>query len=183
MENVLTGLRTRPRHQRYDDGGIHAAAQQCAQRHIADQPDADGFFQPPLQFLQTFVFAHAADACHTRAGPSIAESSISPLRNSIRCPARQFSNPLEDGARIGNIAEIEVLQQSFRIDLRQFWMHCENRLDLGSKQQAALMERVVQRLLAQPVASQQQRVLPFCRTSAIANIPRSFLTQSAPISS
>ncbi len=60
----------------------------------------------------------------------------------------QFTDVLEGGLRIGNIAEIEVLQQSFRIDLRQLRMHRENRLNLRSKEQPVLMESVMQRLLA-----------------------------------
>src|SRR5579863_1004316 len=71
----------------------------------------------------------------------------------------QFANPLECRVGIGNVAEIEVLQQTFGIDLGQFWMQSEDRLDLGSKKEPAVVPGIMQRFLTQPVASQQQRIL------------------------
>src|SRR5579864_7844779 len=72
---------------------------------------------------------------------------------------RKLANAPERGLRIGDIAEIKILEQALGIDVGQLWRNRENSLDLGAEQQTSLMHGIMQRLLSQPVARQQQRLL------------------------
>ena len=64
----------------------------------------------------------------------------------------QLGDTLKGRIRIRNVAEIEKLQESFRIELREFRRRCQNSLDLGAEVEPAFVQGVVQRLLAYAVA-------------------------------
>ncbi len=125
----LDRLGARTRHQRHDDGGIYASAQQRPQRHITDQTDAYGLFQPPLQLVQAFFFADRRVRAVLGQVPILANLHFA-VAEFHQVPCGQFADALERGVRIGDVAEIEILEHTFRIDLRQFWVQSEDRLDL-----------------------------------------------------
>src|SRR6185369_14444885 len=66
---------------------------------------------------------------------------------------RQLVNVAEDGDWIGNVAEREIRVERFEIDLALHVRMLEQRLDLGAEdERAAVRDRVVDRLLADAVA-------------------------------
>ena len=75
------------------------------------------------------------------------------------CAGRQLLRAGEDRARLGHVAEREVLLDRAGIDLAaEPGMH-QQRLELGAEEQRAVgQHRVVQRLHAQPVARHEQRL-------------------------
>src|SRR6266446_7559506 len=68
----------------------------------------------------------------------------------------QLVNAGKGGDRIRNVTVVEVFQQALRVNLSQFGSDCKNRFDLGTKIQIAIVQRVMDRFLAQAIARQNQ---------------------------
>ena len=124
---------TYPRHQAHHNRRVHAATEQRPEGNITDQPDTHRFLKPALQFFQALFF---------RSGIVIAVRRDVPILPYVnftififgKMARRQLGYLLKCGIWIGNVGEIEELQQAFRVDLSQFWRNREQGLDFGSEQ-------------------------------------------------
>jgi hypothetical protein len=96
------------------------------------------------------------------------------------CGRRQLARLLEDGARLGHVAQREVLFHRQRVDVAPQAAMGQQRLQFGAEQQRAVVQqRVVHGLDAQAVARHEEG-LRLRSHSAKANMPRKRLTQSSP---
>src|SRR5215468_170468 len=69
----------------------------------------------------------------------------------------QFANLAKCGMWIGDIAEVEELQNPLRVDFRKFGRRCQYRLDLRPKIESPSMLRIVEWFLAHTIPREQQR--------------------------
>jgi hypothetical protein len=89
-----------------------------------------------------------------------------------RVRRRQLAGLLEDGARLGHVAQRKVLFDRQRVDVASARPPWQQRLQFGAEQQRAVVQqRVEHRLDAQPVARHEQ-VWRLRSHSAKANMPR-----------
>ena len=131
--------RRRPtaRHRRDDGARVDAAGQERAERHLGDHPQ-------PHRFV-----AAARRARLAASRPSIGVSSVkrtsqysrgsgtgcaAPDRQRVR--RRQLARAAEDRARLGDVAEREVLLDRARVDVAREAAVREQRLQLGAEEQA-----------------------------------------------
>ncbi len=155
----LDGLRRLQRHGRHHGTGIDAAAQEGAQRHVGDHADAHGFVE---------LFA---DTDH-RVGMREAGRGFGDWRRHLPVAALPdraafVGEPASggnaaDGAiggqRIRNVIELEVEAQRLRVGLQRNTGLAQAG-DFTAEPDAVGEHGVVQRLLAEAVAGQQQAAL------------------------
>jgi hypothetical protein len=156
---VLTGSADRPGHHRHDGTRIDAAGQERTERHLGDHAQPHALAEPLEQF-RLCVFgvmmrrreAHVPVLLRRRQRPAS-------RRTNQRVRGRQLERGTEDGARLGHVAEREVVLDSVRIDAPLQRAVRQQRLELGAEQQVPVrQQRVVQRLHAEPVAREEQRL-------------------------
>ena len=93
---------------------------------------------------------------HVPVWPRLAQGLAAPHRQRVR--RRQLAGLVEDAARLGHVAEREVLLDCERVDLAIHRAVREQALELRAENQRPVVEqRIVQRLHAQPVTRQEQR--------------------------
>src|SRR5262245_20915407 len=79
---------------------------------------------------------------------------------------RQPKNVLEGSCRIGHVPEGEKIRDRLRINLPYYGRMLEERFDLRTEDQGVANKRIVQRLLAHPVARHEKLVIalvPDCK--------------------
>ena len=138
-------LRGRPqlRHQRHHGARINAAAQEDPQRHIADEPEAHGLFEPLAQLLGDLVLAAPVGAVRKLEVPILPEAGLPGLPGQ-GMSRRQLVDAFEDAVRRGHILVGEVLAQAPRLQLARAGGMLQQGLDLGTKQELRRRFPVIQ---------------------------------------
>src|SRR5215469_4553487 len=72
---------------------------------------------------------------------------------------RELVNVAEGGLRVGNVAEIEIIEDTLAIHFGQIGSCLKQRLDFGAEHELFPVESVMQWLLAQPVTRNQKRTI------------------------
>ena len=63
-------------------------------------------------------------------------------------------NSCKRGNGVGNVSKIEIFEQGLGVNFGELGGYGEDRFDFGSEIEISVVQRVVQRLFAQPVAGQ-----------------------------
>ena len=151
-----------PRHRRDHGARIDPARQKRAERHVGDQPQPHRLFQMRHQLV--LQFGGAAPRT-TGTGPRQL-----PIPDQLRLPPatfavwldhqimrrRQAADALEGGFRRGDVLEGQILVDGAQVRPAADARPGQKRLDLGAEQQGRTGRGVIQRLLAEPVARQDQ---------------------------
>ena len=156
----VDGLGREAGHRRHHRAGVDAAGEEGAQRHLGDQAQLHRFAQPVHEFgagiLQAARVAEREVDVPVFLG--FTDRLAAPDGEHVR--RRQLLRLAEDRARLGHVAEGEVLFHRERVDVAFQAAVGQERLELGAEEQRAVVEqRVVQRLDAQPVPRHEQRLL------------------------
>src|SRR5208337_3007584 len=154
----LDGAGTGAGHHGDHGGRIDSAAEESAERDVGDEADARGFEQAAFQLFQALFVALGEIGIVGRQVPILADADL-PVLEFQQMPGRKFMNSGERGNGIGNVAEIKIFEQGLGIDFGEFGSDGEDRLDFGCEVKIPFVKRVVQRLLAQAVARQDQLAL------------------------
>ena len=126
------------RHGRDHGAGVHAARQERPERHLGDHAQADRFLEAAVQFLAGFLERDRARQreAHVpvldRLGHGLAALHGQPVAG------RQLLRAGEDRARLGHVAEREVLLDRAGVDLAAEAGVHQQRLELGAEQQRAV---------------------------------------------
>ena len=148
------------RHRRHHRAGVDPARKEGAQRHIAFQSQADRLGD---QFAEPFdVVAFLALRLLCRL-PGVVKIPIAPRLNapvseSHEMAGGQSGNAFERRGRVGHIAKGKKIRDGFRIDFPANRGMLQQRFDFRAKDQSIAHKNIVQRLLANPVASQEELV-------------------------
>src|SRR5262249_14084206 len=122
---------------------------------ISNQADAHCLRQTILQLLQALIFGARFERPVSGNVPVLPHFDISILQ--LQDVARRELLDIYEGRQgIRDVTEIEVLHQSPVIDLLQRWRSRQDGFDLRPKEQAPVLQRVVERFDAKPVPPQQQ---------------------------
>ena len=70
-------------------------------------------------------------------------------------------NSGERGNGVGNISVVKIFEQGLGVNFREFWSYGEDRFDFGGEVEISVVQRVVQRFLAQAVAGEGELALGF----------------------
>ncbi len=144
-------------HQRHGGAGIRAAGKKRAHRHIGDQLRFHRRTQPVEQAARRIVQRLAVVAVGFGV-PILRELRRLTACDRERVAGRKFLDAFIDGARIADIAEREEFLDCARIDPARQIGVLRQRLQFGAEDESAIgQERIVERLLAQPVAREEQR--------------------------
>src|SRR5579884_1451585 len=146
----------RAAHERRDDAGVHAAAEERADRHVADRPRADGVVQERAQPPggRGHVIPRAGIVSH---GPVPAERGPA-ARPLERVGRRQLADARKDRAGGRHVAQRDVLLQRLRVDLGSAGEGVAEAPELRGKGEDARALRVVEWLDAEPVPREQERL-------------------------
>ena len=157
MEQVLTAAVRQPGHDGDDGAGVDAAGEEGAERHFGDHPQADGFFEAVGQFgagvgiADRVVEGEADIPVFARLADRLAAAQQQGVGRG------QFFGLLEDGARLGDVAEGEVFLDGAGVDFALEAAVGEQRLEFGAEKEGAIVEQgVEQRLDAEAVAGEKQ---------------------------
>ena len=142
---------TGARHQGNDGGGIGAAAEKGAERHVGDQADFGGFEETLLQFFQTLFFVFGRMRVVFGKVPVLTDSDLAVLKLE-QVSGRELMNSGEGRNGIGNVSVIKIFEQALGVDYGEFGSYGEDRFDFGSEVEISVVERIVKRLFAEAVA-------------------------------
>ena len=150
------------RHERDNRAGIYAAAQERAERHVADEPAAHRFLQAFPHFHRV-IPRHAAR--HFGGGIAIAGKRNRPVAVNRdfavhvfqHMPGGQLVDFGENRFRRRHIQHGEVILQRGEIQLARHGRILQQRFDFGRKQNAVAPKIIKKRLHADAVAAKQQR--------------------------
>src|SRR5262249_33780396 len=140
-----------------DQRGIDAAAQEYADGHIRDEAQAHGFDEQTFGLVDGFFEGDARGFVDRGKGPVVALAKLAraPFQNA---GWRHFVNALVDGARIDDVAELEVFGNGLGIDFAAETRGAE-RADGGSERDAIGRDGVSKRLHPEAVAHERERLL------------------------
>ena len=141
-------------HDREDAARIQPPAEKQAERDFRDQTKADAFFEQAGEFVDGRLWP---------SGKRLLVVDI-PVFSDPDCavfhyqdmPGLELVDLLEPRARPRDIAQREIEVERFRIERARHAGHLKQRLDLGGEDEEVLVAVVVERLDAQPVASQEE---------------------------
>ena len=143
------------RHVVGNGAGVDAPAQEEAQGHVGDQPQADRLPQEVIEAGQDLLLVFLAG----KAGwdvPVAAYGDVAVAMEGQAVAGGQLMNPLEDGSWRRHVLVGEVLVQGVKVDLSPDVGVGQQRLQLRGEDEAAGRDGVVEGLLAHPVPGQEQ---------------------------
>ena len=153
----VDGLGRQAGHHGHHGAGIHAAGQKGAQRHLGDHAQAHGFTDARHQFglrvggRDGVVQREAHVPVFTRGRQRLA------VLHQQAVAGGQLARLAEDGARLGHVAQREILLDGLRVQVTAHAAVRQHRLQLRPEEQRAVVQQcVVQRLDAQAVARHEQ---------------------------
>ena len=146
-------------HERHDGARVDAAAEERADRHVADHPGPHGppqlLKQPLLQRLRgPRVVVGEGHLPERLVGPDALAVDDQVVAGVV------FLDALEHRPGRHHLAEGEEVVEGFLVELCTHPGQRQQRLDLGGEREEALLNGIVQRLDPDAVPGQQQR-LPF----------------------
>src|SRR6516165_635692 len=153
-------------HHRDNAARIGATGEESAERNVGDHPHANRFAQAgdQLFFDLTRTYRRAVEKPQVPVRAGFGRRFAAPNQKIMRW--RKLADAAVDRTRIGYIAKGEELLDRLRIEFPIDLRAQQQRFQLGSKEQTAIREKaVVERLLAEPVARQEQdlfRGIPQC---------------------
>jgi hypothetical protein len=149
--------------QQCDEGGrVEPAAQQHADRDVAEQPLVDGALERLAHGCGRVGRRRVGERARLRHVPVAPDRDAGGVAGGDR-PGGELVDSRVQGVRARHDQVRQVGGQRALVDARHDRRVREQRLDLRGEQQAPVDVRPVQRLLAQPVTAQQQ--------PAVARIP------------
>jgi hypothetical protein len=142
------------RHPLHHRGRVHPAREECAQRHVADEPDAHGLGEHRLELLEAprFRALHMRTARHV---PVLHQTRLPPLPDEV-VAGGNLGHALQDGGRGRYAAEGEIVVERLRGDLPLEPAVLQEPLQLGGERQVVGVVDVVERLLAGAVPREQE---------------------------
>ena len=144
-------------HARHHHARVHAARQERAERDVALQPQPDRLADLVAQPLGQLGERRARPRRRRGRQRPVAAGAQRPGRQRRRVAGRQLGDAREGRARGRRVAVGEVVVQRLAVDLAPRPGVAEQRLDLGARTRSAAALPVVERLLAEPVAGEEQR--------------------------
>ena len=146
---------------RFDDRGGHrridAAAQIRGDRHVRPQPQPGRVGQQVTQLLRVLVLRLIRIVVRVEIEiPVLTDANGAVLPHDHRVPGRQLMHAGERRARRQRHPEGEDLCERLMVEIARHALVCEERLDLGRKQQRVAGARVEQRPDADAIARQKQ---------------------------
>jgi hypothetical protein len=156
----LHGAAGELRHQRDDDGGVHAAGEEGAQRHVGDHAQAHGLGQRVADEALGFLDV-ARDGTLPDGQVPVALHLVLAGAPGQDVAGRELGRGLVDGARGRDVLQGEEQVHRVRVHLAaQRGVQREQRAQFRAEDQpAARTLRVAERLLADAVARQQEPLL------------------------
>ncbi len=152
------GLLRNARHRRDDRARIDAAGQERPERHFGDHAQAHRLGQPAIQLFARLRQPYRIVQRELHVPVFTRRRQRRAALDPQRMARRQLEHALEDGARLGDVAEREVFLDRARIDLAAHARMHEQRLQLRAEEHQAIgQHRVVQRLHAEAIAGHEQR--------------------------
>ena len=150
------------RHQGCDDRRVHPARKKRPQRHVGHHLHPDHALQRLRQALAPPRLAPAFLHLVERNVPPLAHRhGAAAPRQHVR--GREPAYPLEEGVRVGRPEKSELLVETFEVELRPHEPRGEHGLRLRAEGEGLALSglnlRVEERLDAEPVARQRQRLL------------------------
>ena len=139
---------------------VDPAAQKGAERHVGDQPAPDRVLQARAnlgrRLAQREVDVRGAVDPRDRRSPVALDHRLAPRLEAEHVPGRQAAHPVEEGARGGYVAEVQVGGDRLGIEASRHRGIGEQRLDLAPEHEPAARAPVVERLLSHPVAAEDE---------------------------
>ena len=151
------------RHRRHHRAGVNSARKESAQRHITFQSQADRLgdqFTEPFDVV-AFIGLRLVCGFSGVIEIPIAPRLNAPVLESHGMAGRQSENVFERSGRVGHIAEGKKIRDGFQIHFPANDGMLQERFDFRAKDQRIADKNVVQRLLTNPVASQEELVFAF----------------------
>src|SRR5688572_938227 len=179
VEPYAEGLRAV--HRRDHDRAVDPARQECPERHVAHQLAADAVPDENVQFI--LPVGLGSPGCRSCRGQRIPESPDGHLPGAQveveRSCRLESAHVAEHRSFARNVLPGQELSDCVHIEPSCYPFRGENHLDLGTENQTAGAERVIQGLDADASTTRAR-----ARSKrAIANMPRSCLGNSIPTSS
>ena len=143
------------RHQRGDEAGINAPAQEGSDRHIAEQMQLNGLAQQMLQLVGNIPLAPGYLVFEIER-PVLFRFHRPPVEKE-RGGRRELFDVLEQRAVVRNEPERHVVPDRRQIQFRFNKPGGEDRLDFGSEEKNISVEIIEQRLLAHVITGEKQR--------------------------
>ena len=84
---------------------------------------------------------------------------VAAAQNIAEAIGEQRQNSGERGNGVGNISVVKIFEQGLGVNFREFWSYGEDRFDVGGEVEISVVQRVVQRFLAQAVAGEGELAL------------------------
>ena len=146
-----------PGHGGDDRARIHAAAQEGAERHVAPQPDLDGLGQ---ELVEAFGRVGPGLRLGQREVPvPVDAGALGGADQGVT--GRQLSHVPEDRGGRRNVEQAGVTVQRLEVDVPLHGGVLEQGLELGGEHEGPpRAQRIIERLLAQSIAGQEQRPRP-----------------------
>ena len=163
MEKVLTGPVACARHRADDRARIDAAREERAERHVRDETHAHRLVQQRAQALRGSrprSRRASAEGFGELEVPIALDVDAAVLERQVAA-RREFLNAAQDAERVGHVAEREVRVERFGVQPRAATPGVASR-DFSSEPKTSVpsrRERVVERLLADAVARDEQLAL------------------------
>ena len=149
-----------PRRHRRDDGArVDAAAQERADRHVADLVGGDRIGQHLAQLLDQLAFGGNLVGLELDV-PVALDAQRRTALGHRKARRLELLHAVDDALRRRRRHEREQMAERLPVDRAIDLGQRENRLQLGRERDAAVDLRVVERLDAQAIAGQQQPLVP-----------------------
>ena len=142
-------------HLRGDAARIEAAGEEHAHRHVCHQPRLGRVLEALPQLERQLGLVPAVGLVGELTLPEAADPQRTLLVHGARA-GRQLLDAGEHRQRRGHVAGAEVQIERLVVQLARDGGVAEQRLDLGSEEEPIAAEVVVDRLLAEPVAREEQ---------------------------
>ena len=156
----LHAARREPRHGGDDGARVDAAAQEGADRHVADLVPRHGRGQEQTQPVDELLLRRALVGLEREVPVPL--DSDRPAGRRHRNPRRlELAHALDDAVRRSRRQKREQVAHAFPVQVPFDFRQLENRLQLRRKHEIAVDLRVVERLDAQTIAREKQLPPPF----------------------
>ena len=139
---------------------VDPAAEEGAERHVGDQPPRDRVLEPRAdlagRLAQREVEVLGPVDPRDRRLPVALDDRLAPRLEAEHVPGRQAAHALEEGARCRHVAEVQVGGDRLGVQAPRHRGIGEQGLDLAPEHEPPARAPVVERLLAHPVAAEDE---------------------------
>ena len=142
-------------HEAHDDRRIDAAGEERPQRHVALQAGLDRRGKPAAE--QPGVLAPRQRLFDAEVGLPVGPDLQPVVAVNCQVARRQFADALPDCPRVGHVLVGQVFIKGLRVDVPRHAGDLQDALQLAGEEQPAGLVAIDQRLLAQPIAGQEEK--------------------------